>query len=85
MQRMKTWMASAFAALLLALPVHAANDIVIGQVAPLSGVLATTGAQMVLGGKIYFDEINAQGGVNGAKDVEFDAMLAQVPPTLQHA
>jgi hypothetical protein len=25
------------------------------------------------------------GGVNRAKDVEFDAMLAQVPPTLQHA
>ncbi len=67
MQRMKSWLVSACAALLLALPVHAASDIVIGQVAPLSGVLATTGAQMVLGGKIYFDEINAQGGVNGAK------------------
>ena len=45
---------------------HAA-DIVIGQVAPLSGVLATTGQQMVLGGKIYFDAINAQGGVHGSK------------------
>ena len=67
MRRVKNWMVSACAGLLLALPVHAANDIVIGQVAPLSGVLATTGAQMVLGGKIYFDEINAQGGVNGAK------------------
>jgi ABC-type branched-subunit amino acid transport system substrate-binding protein len=42
-------------------------DIVIGQVAPLSGVLATTGQQMVLGGKIYFDEINARGGVHGRK------------------
>lgn len=44
-----------------------AADLVIGQVAPLSGVLASTGQQMVVGGKIYFDEINAQGGINGAK------------------
>lgn len=43
-----------------------AAEIVIGQVAPLSGVLASTGKQMVLGGKIYFDEVNAQGGINGA-------------------
>ena len=44
---------------------HAA-ELVVGQVAPLSGVLASTGAQMVLGGKIYFDWINAQGGIHGA-------------------
>nr|WP_086928674.1 ABC transporter substrate-binding protein [Acidovorax carolinensis] len=46
-------------------PPAGANEIVIGQVAPLSGVLASTGAQMVLGGKIYFDWVNAQGGVHG--------------------
>ena len=44
-----------------------AAEIVIGQIAPLSGVLATTGAQMVLGGKIHFDAVNDQGGVHGAK------------------
>jgi branched-chain amino acid transport system substrate-binding protein len=44
-----------------------AAEVVIGQIAPLSGVLATTGAQMVLGGKVYFDAVNAQGGVNGAQ------------------
>ncbi len=44
-----------------------AADITIAQVAPLSGVLASTGKQMVLGGKIYFDHINAKGGVNGQK------------------
>ncbi|CAG0967134.1 hypothetical protein BURK2_01065 [Burkholderiales bacterium] len=44
-----------------------AAEVVVGQVAPLSGVLAATGAQMVLGGKIYFDHINAQGGVHGAR------------------
>jgi branched-chain amino acid transport system substrate-binding protein len=42
-------------------------DITIAQVAPLSGVLASTGKQMVLGGKIYFDHINDKGGVNGQK------------------
>ena len=44
-----------------------AAELVIGQVAPLSGVLASTGKQMVVGGKIYFDHINAQGGVHGAQ------------------
>ncbi len=51
--------------LCLSLPAQA--DIVIGQVAPLSGVLASTGQQMVLGGKVYFDWINAQGGIHGEK------------------
>lgn len=44
-----------------------ADEIVIGQVAPLSGVLADTGKDMVLGAKIYFDSVNAQGGINGRK------------------
>jgi branched-chain amino acid transport system substrate-binding protein len=44
-----------------------AADIIIGQVAPLSGVLASTGQQMVLGGKIYFDSVNDKGGIFGAK------------------
>jgi branched-chain amino acid transport system substrate-binding protein len=45
----------------------AAADITIAQVAPLSGVLATTGQQMVLGGKIYFSHINDKGGIHGQK------------------
>ncbi|MEN9544239.1 MAG: hypothetical protein RLZZ598_1072, partial [Pseudomonadota bacterium] len=45
----------------------ATPEIVIGQVAPLTGVLATTGKQMVVGGQVYFDWVNAQGGVHGAK------------------
>ncbi|MDO8906162.1 ABC transporter substrate-binding protein [Hydrogenophaga sp.] len=44
-----------------------ASDIVISQVAPLTGVLASTGKQMVVGGQIYFDHINATGGINGQK------------------
>lgn len=42
-----------------------AADIVVGQVAPLTGVLASTGRDMVLGAKVYFDHINASGGING--------------------
>jgi len=56
----------AIAALLLTTSAGAA-DIVVGQVAPLSGVLASTGRDMVLGAKIYFDHINASGGINGSK------------------
>ncbi len=44
-----------------------AAELVIGQVAPLTGVLGSTGHQMVVGGQIYFDAINAQGGIHGAK------------------
>ena len=46
-----------------------AADITVVQVAPLTGVLASTGQQMVLGGKIYFDYINANGGIHGARIV----------------
>ena len=51
----------------LALPQARARsaDLVIGQVAPLSGVLASTGAQMVVGGRIYFEHVNARGGIHG--------------------
>ncbi|MFO1346367.1 MAG: ABC transporter substrate-binding protein [Rhodocyclaceae bacterium] len=40
-----------------------AADIVVGQVAPLSGVLASTGRDMVAGARIYFERINANGGI----------------------
>ncbi|MBY0412246.1 MAG: ABC transporter substrate-binding protein [Burkholderiaceae bacterium] len=59
------WVGQVGLLLAACLPVHAA-ELVVGQVAPLSGVLASTGAQMVLGGKIYFDWVNATGGVHGA-------------------
>ncbi len=55
----------------LALPLvcgnAAADELVIGQVAPLSGVLADTGKDMVLGAKVYFDYVNEHGGVHGRK------------------
>ncbi len=63
------WRAIASLVLALALaPVPAsAEDLIIGQVAPLTGVLGDTGKEMVLGAKVYFDHVNARGGVNGRK------------------
>lgn len=58
--------ACAFALALLQTTAMAA-DIVISQLAPLTGVLASTGKQMVLGGQIYFSHINDTGGVHGQK------------------
>ncbi|MET0517236.1 MAG: ABC transporter substrate-binding protein [Burkholderiaceae bacterium] len=39
--------------------------IVLGQSAPLTGPAALLGQQMQLGAKLYFDGVNAAGGVNG--------------------
>lgn len=44
-----------------------AADIVIGQVAPLSGPLAPTGNMIRAGAQLYFDASNASGGIHGAK------------------
>lgn len=44
-----------------------ASDIVIGQVAPLSGLLAPTGNHVRAGAQLYFDVVNASGGINGQK------------------
>jgi branched-chain amino acid transport system substrate-binding protein len=55
------------AALALLQTVAQASELVISQVAPLSGVLASTGRQMVLGGEIYFKHINDNGGIHGKK------------------
>jgi len=56
-----TWCAPLLAAELVV------AELVVAQIAPLSGVLASTGKQMVLGGQIYFDSVNAKGGVHGAR------------------
>lgn len=65
LRRVLTGLAASFSLALTSVPASA--DIVVGQVAPLSGVLATTGAQMVLGVKIWVDAVNDRGGVNGQK------------------
>ncbi len=45
----------------------AAADIVVGQITPLTGVLAGLGQQLALGTKLWFERVNAQGGINGQK------------------
>ena len=44
-----------------------AADIVVGQVAPFSGPLAPTGSYLRAGAQLYFDSVNAGGGIHGAK------------------
>lgn len=61
------WIAAAGLAASVAAGTVRAEDVVIGQVAPLSGVLADTGRDMVLGAKVYFDSVNEQGGINGRR------------------
>jgi branched-chain amino acid transport system substrate-binding protein len=44
---------------------HAQNDkIILGQSAPFTGPAAQLGIQFYQGAKVYFDQINEQGGVN---------------------
>ena len=59
------WLAGSSAA--LALPAFAQNNrIVLGQSAAFSGPAAQLGIQMNIGARIYFNALNAQGGVNGS-------------------
>lgn len=44
---------------------QSANEIVIGQVAPLTGTIAGTGEEYVAGGAAYFAHVNATGGIYG--------------------
>jgi branched-chain amino acid transport system substrate-binding protein len=52
---------------LLALPAYAQpnNRVVLGQSAPFTGAAAQLGIQMNKGARIYFDGVNAGGGING--------------------
>jgi ABC-type branched-subunit amino acid transport system substrate-binding protein len=58
-------LAAALAMLASGAPARAASEIVLGQVVPLSGVIAATGAEYVAGAQAYFAQVNAKGGVNG--------------------
>jgi branched-chain amino acid transport system substrate-binding protein len=59
------WLAGSSAA--LALPALAQNNrIVLGQSAAFSGPAAQLGIQMNMGARIYFNALNASGGVNGS-------------------
>lgn len=60
------WMAACAAGAGLFSVARAANNpLVIGQVAPFTGAQAVTGKAIHAGIKLYFDAVNAKGGVNG--------------------
>jgi len=50
---------------LAASPFATAKDIVIAQIAPFSGVQASTGKAYAAGLRLGFDAVNASGGING--------------------
>jgi ABC-type branched-subunit amino acid transport system substrate-binding protein len=47
---------------------HAA-DLVIAHISPLTGPIAPNGQGLLIGARAYFDQVNANGGVNGSKIV----------------
>lgn len=59
--------AVAAAGLLACTLTAAAGEITIGQVAPLSGPLTPTGTHLRAGAQLYFDAVNAAGGIHGNK------------------
>ncbi|KAB2925895.1 MAG: ABC transporter substrate-binding protein [Dechloromonas sp.] len=46
-------------------PALAARDLLVVQVAPLSGPQGVTGRAIGAGARLYFDQVNADGGING--------------------
>ena len=76
---MKKYIVAAIAALA---PVWAQAQIVVGQTAGISGIVASGVKETTEGAKLWIDSINAKGGVNGQKielvsmDDRFDAKLA---------
>jgi branched-chain amino acid transport system substrate-binding protein len=60
---------AAFALSALTAPVTGAQEIVLGQSVALSGPAQELGKEMQLGAKLYFDKVNADGGVRGKKIV----------------
>jgi ABC-type branched-subunit amino acid transport system substrate-binding protein len=65
--RLTVWLRAALASLLAVLAATASADIVIGQVAALSGPLAPTGSHMRAGAQLLFDAVNAEGGIHGTR------------------
>ncbi|HZY19219.1 MAG TPA: ABC transporter substrate-binding protein [Ramlibacter sp.] len=67
MKRLLAVAALAFAGAALAAGAKDGSEIVIGQVAPLTGTIAGTGDEYVAGGAAYFAHVNASGGIGGRR------------------
>lgn len=59
------WMAACAATAGWPMNALANNPLVVGQVAPFSGPQAVSGKAIHAGIKLYFDAVNARGGING--------------------
>lgn len=66
---LRNWVALAMITLCLTSPSVRANDIVLGQSAALSGPAAALGRELRLGAEVYFNSVNANGGIKGRKIV----------------
>jgi branched-chain amino acid transport system substrate-binding protein len=70
------------AALIALAPAWAASQILIGQTAGITGIVAAGVQETTQGARLWLDSVNAKGGVNGQKidlismDDKFDAKLA---------
>ncbi|MDB0527241.1 ABC transporter substrate-binding protein [Ralstonia solanacearum] len=58
-----------------------ADSIVVGQSAPLSGAAAPLGQQLSLGARLYFNAVNAAGGIHGRK-IDFRVLDDAFDPDL---
>jgi ABC-type branched-subunit amino acid transport system substrate-binding protein len=72
-QTLARWAAGVALGVMLALPQAArAQDIVVGQVGPFTGLPAPDAPQLNQGAKAYFAQLNKAGGINGRKVVFFE-------------
>lgn len=78
---MKYMLSGLLAALAIA-STPASADIIIGQTSGFSGPVAASVKELTEGARLYFDAVNARGGVNGQRielislDDKFDPKLA---------
>ena len=78
------WRAAALAGLFLSLPLAALAQIKIGQTAAFTGPTAASVQESAEGARLYFDAVNAQGGIKGQR-IELISMDDKYEPRLSVA
>ena len=63
----RAMMGALLGALALAAPARAANDFVVGMIAPTTGPLATVGARQLSAAQWWEQDVNGRGGIKGHK------------------
>ncbi|MBV8620997.1 MAG: ABC transporter substrate-binding protein [Curvibacter sp.] len=86
------WLCSASLLLSCCLPVaHAAEDLVVAQIGPFTGLPSPDAPDIHAGAKAYFDQVNKSGGINGRRITLFtlddrftaDGFKAALPKALE--